>query len=677
MDRRIKHLPIATDLEPAPRLTFARRLWQWLTPDTRMKRWTYIGLAMAMFSDAYPFLGILAIPMLIVSAFYYAWQVIASIRERLLWKVRNRILVSFVFVGVVPICLIILIGIIIGWFWIGTLGSNLLLRHVESTANRLDRLPLALQLALYRSGSDSVLPLSQAVDDVIQANQDLPELSIDIFERKGGRHELLYGYPVSPADAELPPWIPQSPRFAGIVSDTLPDGAPRLTFQAGAGVEVRDRSLYVLVSLPMGETFQAQVWNKSGVFISSQFSTGRGRQVPRTSLTADWSQLPFGMGDLRLPWGSSLKSTEWKTGDADQIFLSIWMDPVRIFNDAISVDQTFIRILLIVLVALCMGLACVEVGSFLLGLVISRRITTAIHELTEGTQALRAGDLDFRITTQKRDQLGELSRSFNAMTNSIQVLLREVGEKERIEAELAMAREVQARFIPKEPPRTGRLELVGTWMPARMVSGDYYDFIEHKEKRILDIVVSDISGKGMSAALMMAGLQAAIRSHALSDVLEYKPGRLSSLVSRLNQHLCHNSAPEKFATLFICAFDVQASTLTYCCAGHNPPFFLRNGSVSLLDVGGCPIGFFPDWKYEEHTIQVLPGDLFVIYTDGITEAHNVDNVEFGEEQLKRVIMNYRHRPCEDIQARILKTVHDFSRGAEQFDDQTVVVGRVQ
>lgn len=158
-----------------------------------------------------------------------------------------------------------------------------------------------------------------------------------------------------------------------------------------------------------------------------------------------------------------------------------------------------------------------------------------------------------------------------------------------------------------------------------------------------------------------------------------KPGRLSTLVSRLNVYLCHNTAPEKFATLFICSFDVKASTLTYCCAGHNPPFLFRKNQdeVTLLEAGGCPIGLFSDWTYEEETISVSPEDLFVIYTDGITEAQNQENQEFGEDRLKQVILDHRTKPREDIQNRILAAVADFSLSAGQFDDQTVVIGRIR
>jgi len=655
-------------------LSLAKRIWAWLTPDTRMKRWTYVGLFLAVFGEEGSIFQVLAVPILIVSVLHYTWIAAKSFRNRLLWKVRDRILVSFVFVGIVPISIVLVIGVVIAWFLVGTPGSNLLLRQVETTISRLERLPLMLQVDLYRNAAEPVLPISEIVNQTLQAHADLTDLNIEIYEQKEGAHQLLYAHPDVHPGTELPEWTIRQP-FAHVILDTLPDATMLIDFRSGTHIDFKDRRFFVLVSMPLTQPFQTRVWEQTGVLISSQFLS-QGRSVQRTGIEGDWSEMPMGLGEVRLPWASAFKSLRWHNGEEDYVFLSIWLDPVRILTGAMDLEQSIIRIMLVTLTGLCFGLACVEIISLLIGLVISRRITAAVRDLSAGSQTLRLGHLDFRIDTPKQDQLGELSRSFNDMAESIQVLLREVGEKERMDTELAMAREVQARFIPTDAPHMGRLELVGSWIPARMVSGDYYDFIPHQE-RVLDIVVSDISGKGMSAALMMAGLRAALRSQTVSDTVELKPGRLATLVNRLNQHLCHNSSPDKFATLFICAFDPYASTLTYCCAGHNPPYLLRDGTVSLLDVGGCPIGLFEEWKYEENTIPVTRGDLFVINTDGITEAQSVDNTEFGEDRLREVIITHQNRPCEDIQEQILRAVRNFSHGSEQFDDQTVVIGRVK
>lgn len=667
MHSEVRQLPIATNHNTDPPLNFAQRIWHLLTPDTRMKRWTYAGLVMAALNDVNVLFSILAVPMLTVSALYYAWRTAVLIKERLLWKVRNRILASFVFVGIVPLCLATLIGIIIGWFLIGAMGTILTLRQFEHTISRLDHLPQDIQLALYRTGGDKPLPFAEAVNTVMQANQDMESLSIGIFEQRSAGTVRLYAGPADRVPDVLPTWHINQP-FVGLVVDSMATAE----FRTVSDVTVNDRRFLVFTSMPVDPVYQTKMWEKSGVRLTSVVFTKDIRDRQQTA----WTQLPWNLGDFRLPWRVPFKTTKWANNKEDTLFISVALDPVRIIRDALSVDIGFVQLVLGALISLCTILAGVELVSFLIGLFISRRITSAVHSLSRATQAIRSGNLDYRIETHKNDQLGELTRSFNDMARSIKVLLNEVREKHRIQAELEMAREVQARFLPKNPPTNGRLELAAIWMPARMVSGDYYDFIVH-DGRALDIVVSDISGKGMSAALMMAGLQSALRAQSMIDGLEMRPGRIVRLVDRLNQHLCLNSAPDKFATLFICSYDIHTSLLTYCCAGHNPPYLYSNGTRTQLMTGGCPIGMFSDWTYEEDTIGIDTDDLFVIYTDGITEAQNREQKEFGEDRLERVIHDNRNRSCEEIQKRILAAVRDFSHGAEQFDDQTVVVGRVR
>ena len=225
------------------------------------------------------------------------------------------------------------------------------------------------------------------------------------------------------------------------------------------------------------------------------------------------------------------------------------------------------------------------------------------------------------------------------------MLMNEEREKERIETTFHGPRRA-GRFIPNEPPRQG--SRTGRCLDTRRtVSGDYYDFIQHRN-RTLDIVVGDISGKGISAALTMAGLQASLRSQALDPALEGSPDRLSRLMSRLNVYLCHSTAPERFATLFICTFHMETSRLNYCCAGHNPPLLLRNDSddIALLESGGYPIGLFPEAEFEESAVRVDQGDLFAVYTDGITDALNTKDEDFGEARLRQVLSQNRNRPSE-------------------------------
>lgn len=653
-----------------------RRTLELLTPDTWMKRCTYAGLVMAGVSFLAPWLVMPAIVLLTASIFYYAWKTLSWLRNRLLWKVRNRILVSFLFAGIAPLCIAASISLLVGWLWIGTLGTNLVTRHIEETTDRIAHLPLEIQLALVRTAADDNLPFARVVDEIVRDNPNLSGLSVSVFEN---------GRPVNatpPFDTlePLPDWLSREGRFAAVVYDSLSDGLSTLSFRAGDAIEFRERNLYVLASMPLGEAYRTKIWEDLGAQVSYQAGAGN-EDIPFYELPPSevaWRQLPL-LGTLQMPWVVTFAARSWKHGVNNVAILGLDLDPLHILDATVSADMALSGFPLAdILIVLCAVLVCFELGSFMIGLLVSRRITTAVRGLYEGTEAIRSGRTDFRVEEKTRDQLGELSRSFNTMAQSIEVLMNEEREKERIETELSMAHEVQARFIPGMPPQRGPLELAGAWIPARTVSGDYYDFIQH-QNRMLDIVVGDISGKGISAALMMAGLQASLRSQALDPALEGSTDRLSRLMSRLNVYLCHSTAPERFATLFICTFHMETSRLNYCCAGHNPPLLLRKGSddIALLESGGYPIGLFPEAEFEESDVKVDSGDLLAVYTDGITDALNSEDEDFGEARLRRVLSRNRNRPSEDILEQILASVRDFSQGVEQFDDQTAVIGRVR
>lgn len=667
-----------------------RRMVNRLAPDTWLKRCIYAGLivtavyflVLGTWQGVVAWLVVPAIALLAAGTFYYSWKAFSWLRDHLLWKVRNRIIVVFLFAGIAPLCIASSISILVGWLWIGTLGTNLVTRHIEETVDRLDHIPVDIQLALLRTASEGRPPLAGIVDETLRDNPDLTGLSISVFE--DGRPVLAS--PPFDTPEPLPDWLLREDHFADVVydslSDGLSDGLSALSFRAGTAIDFRGRNLYVLSYKPLEVDYRTKIWEDLGTEVAFRSGPVDYEDVTvyeSAPSEVERSRLPL-LGALHVPWAASFSVRSWHSGEQDIAILGLDLDPAHIFEATVTGDMLLSGFppLFAVVIVLCTVFVCFEVISFMIGLLVSRRITTAVRGLYEGTEAIRAGRTDFRVEEKARDQLGELGRSFNTMAQSIEMLMNEEREKERIETELSMAREVQARFIPNVPPRRGPLELAGAWIPARTVSGDYYDFIEHRD-RMLDIVVGDISGKGISAALMMAGLQASLRSQALDPALEGSPDRLSRLMSRLNVYLCHSTAPERFATVFICSYHTDTSRLDYCCAGHNPPLLLRGGSddVALLESGGYPIGLFPEAEYEDSSVNVDPGDLFAVYTDGITDALNREDEDFGEARLRRVLSRNRDRSSEEILERILASVRDFSLGVEQFDDQTAVIGRVR
>ncbi len=243
--------------------------------------------------------------------------------------------------------------------------------------------------------------------------------------------------------------------------------------------------------------------------------------------------------------------------------------------------------------------------------------------------------------------------------------------QERLEREVRIARQVQARLFPQRAPRAPGIECHGVCTPARGVAGDYYDFLE-LDPGHLGIAVGDVAGKGISAALLMASLQGALRSHAsLSDRGPADAAR------GINLQIHALTESNRFATFFWAIFDRDARALTYVNAGHNPPMLLRaGGSLERLTVGGPPLGLFAESRYAQQTVTLGPADLLVVFTDGITEAPDAADREFGEARLEQVIRENPMLPPAGLCAIILKAVARFQSGVPPEDDMTIVVVRV-
>jgi phosphoserine phosphatase RsbU/P len=307
------------------------------------------------------------------------------------------------------------------------------------------------------------------------------------------------------------------------------------------------------------------------------------------------------------------------------------------------------------------------------GMVLTRTVTRMVDKLDEATRHVKARDFSHRISVVHRDQLGALAESFNSMTASIEDLLEEQRQHERLENEVAIAREVQSQLFPQSLPEVPGLELGAVCRAARMVSGDYYDCLQLDSRRVA-MVVADVSGKGISAALVMASLNAALRGLVLSDGnVDLDTAKLSA---RLNRHLLHNTSDDRYATLFFAIYDASNRTLRYTNAGHLPPFFITGNRIERLDRGGTVVGLLDHCTYEQATISVEPGTLLVAYSDGMTEPENPYGEEFGSDRLMDEVMRHRNDPPGEMCNELVEAVKNWCAPAEPFDDQTILVARM-
>jgi phosphoserine phosphatase RsbU/P len=336
------------------------------------------------------------------------------------------------------------------------------------------------------------------------------------------------------------------------------------------------------------------------------------------------------------------------------------------------------RVILLVIAALFLTIEMVALG---MGLALARSITSAIHELFMGTERVRHGDFGHRIHVATSDQLGELAGSFNQMTGSIEGLLQTAAEKKRLEEELRIARVIQMSLLPTGPLDVPGLGITALCVPAREVGGDYYDFFHLSGDR-LGVLIADVSGKGTSAALYMAELKGLVL--ALSQRYDSPRDLLIETNRIISEHLDSRS----FITMTYAVIDVRRSVMTFCRAGHTPLIFLPgpapsaplaqvltpSGMVLGLRIDGAPEKF--EELLEEQCVDLSAGGVIVLYTDGITEAMNAESDLFGENRLSRIIEEHGHLESGELRERILREIEAFVGSADQHDDMTMILLKV-
>jgi serine phosphatase RsbU (regulator of sigma subunit) len=343
-------------------------------------------------------------------------------------------------------------------------------------------------------------------------------------------------------------------------------------------------------------------------------------------------------------------------------------------------------------------LAAVALGMVLLSLAIahylSQHITRDLRELSGSASRLAQGHFGEKVDVRSRDEVGQLATAFNAMSATLaerdSMISRqqaELLERTRLEQELHLASAVQQRLLPQFRPELSTLDYVAVCQAAQGVSGDYYDFLPLGPGR-LGLLVADVSGKGISAALLAASLQACVRTQAplLLD-------RCGEVMTNVNTLLYAATSPERFATVFYAVYDDDSRTLHYVNAGHPPALLFRTPSLPgpaaalasanqqacvKLNSGVPPVGIFEALPTSEQSTQLAPGDWLVIYSDGLSEAENAQGEEFGLERIMQALRaNVRAPSAEAMCQGILRSVLEYSRGRPQADDITLTVAHVR
>jgi predicted permease len=309
------------------------------------------------------------------------------------------------------------------------------------------------------------------------------------------------------------------------------------------------------------------------------------------------------------------------------------------------------------------------------------RLAVALRTKTEILGLLLLGPATDReaFSSSQKQLLAACADQFALMIENARLTERVV-EQEKLRRDVALAAEVQRRLLPRESPETGASSLAAFTLPVRSVGGDYYDFLNVGDQRI-GVALADVAGKGVAAALIMAVVHASLRVLASEGNIS-----LSELATKMNRFLHGSTGSSSYATFFYAQIDEQNRQLHYVNAGHNPPYLVRSPedtsgnrsdrAIEELKTGGTIIGMFPSANYEEATIDLRSGDVLLAFTDGVTEALNANEEEFGEERLKNLVQRLTHLPVQEMTARIAQDIRTWIGDAPQHDDITFVVMKV-
>lgn len=660
-----------------------QRLMRWLRPTGRWARvtvWLGILCLLGWTTDLATGakLGGWAIMLTLAFCFFGVVLLCRWGYRPLLWRLRNRLIVTYLFIGVIPILLLLIMGGLAGYILAGQFATYVAISDLHSELLHLQSANDALAAQLFPLASSGKLNPQVAQQYTRASNERFPGRTVSLSRDDEGFVLATDGSQIASRPAALPNFIRGD--FTGFVVDQ-----DALHLRAIRLLEGRRRITLVSDILITPDLLTPTASRLGSVaLVATRKPVNAGQVSPRTH----WF-------DITLHFGTLFDVVEWENGEKQgRGFIYVATRPSMLYATLFETLGDISTIFRDVLAAVAIFFGIIELAALYIGVRLSRSMTAAVGELYRATQHVNRGDLGHRIPIRGHDQMAALEGSFNSMTASLARLIEEQKEKQRLENELSIAYEVQDLLFPHKVTDSPSLEVHGSCVPARTVSGDYFDFIPLGTDRLV-LAVGDISGKGISAALLMATVHAYVRAYSLEPEMAMAPalaqgdsrmyyrgdGSIDAqldpalLMTTLNYQLFRSTPAAKYATLFLGCYDANARVLRYCNAGHLPPILLRSsGEAFPLDVNGTVVGLFAGVTYDESTVVMEPGDLLVAYSDGVTEPEN-DFGEFGEDRLVALIREHRDKPLPRITEIVTGAVADWIGGAEQPDDITIVLAR--
>ncbi len=648
---------------------------------------------------------------------YFGFRLIVLAKRRLLWRVRRKLILSYVFIGFVPALLLVAFSLLCGFLLFYNFSSYLVQSRLRALSDQARFLAQTTALEIQRAGGRDVATI--IAHRQASAGGEYPDMSIVVlpvnracgspasgvppqasqnseFRIQNSQFTILTSGPWAHVDPPraVPAWIP-CPGFSGVLAYShrrATDAADTDTHLLVRGVAFPDSpqpTYAVIVDLLVNEAIRQQLRKDTGVGLKSVAVLPiRESKDARPLVGRAGGDEGAGVSLLTPGALSSLPSLleyrDWSTGTPGLVTVTTALSVAELY-DRISAAQgsvgpTLGQGLLLVLFVIGALFLIIEAIALVVGLALAKSLTGSVHELFAGTERVRQGDFTHKIAVKTEDQLGELAGSFNSMTASIEDLLRQAAEKKRLEEELRIAHEIQMSLLPQGPLLMAGLSVTALSVPAREVGGDYYDFLPLDDHRV-GVLIADVSGKGTSAALYMAELKGLVLS--LSEIHTSPRAMLVAANRIIRAHLDARS----FITMTYAVIDMRARTMTYARAGHTPLIYVPGGGsgsrdVQILAPDGMVVGLKLDQGemferlLQEETIHLNPGDLYLLFTDGISEAMNAEDDLFGETRLGQLVGRHADLPSEELRERMLREIAAFVGDAPQHDDMTMILLKV-
>ena len=591
------------------------------------------------------------------------------VNRYVLWSVRNRLTLTYFLMGFAPIVLFLSLGSIALYLFAGQYSTNTALADLDEASRSV------------AGDSASAVVLNQHL--ISDTGKPPTRASVSVL-RNGNWQPLTAASPDSllRPDEPVPTWLLHS--FRGIIERN-----GRLYLCAADTANTPRGPVEIFGARPLDEPTLSSLdqglgvlrifsHNEGEVPASDEDVTPRAPARPTTSQVAlKGGSLPAAANLMDAPiyFTAPVPIYAWRNGEKISSIIVVASRPAILYHRLFANSFSGGSIARIILLTIIITFAVLEFFAVVMAIAVSRTIVGSVAALYRGTRAIDAGNLDHRVPVQRHDQLGELAGAFNRMAGSIADLLMQQREKDKLLNELSIAQDVQRTLFPPSPAKAAGLELHAVCVPALTVGGDYYDFIFAPQNAVC-LTLGDISGKGMSAALLMASLHSSIRALSF-DTNSASGANISpaAMMEIINRSLYRSTQSARYATLFIACYTAETHALTYSNGGHPTPIILKAaGTVERLDVGGTVVGLLPHIAYSEATIQLDSGDLLIAYTDGVTEPEQ-SGQEFGEQRLVAIIEPIRTSPLPVIMATVLEAVKQWIGDHEQPDDITLLLAR--